>query len=664
MNEPMPASPLVSVIIPSYNHDRFLQEAIDSVLTQTNVALELIIVDDGSRDDSWARIERASANDARVRAFAQTNQGAHAAINAGLRASRGDYIAILNSDDRFHPGRLSQLVALAGEGYDFIATGLRLIDQASQPIPDAPWLDEYRRMRQAASQRGTWEALLERNFTVSTSNFFFSRALLDAIGPIRPLRYNMDWDWAIRAYLHAPDRFVWRDDLTLWDYRIHGANTILGGLPRSAIEANHVLYRALAKRYAVPGPALAGLRRHYKLVRQQQCHVVARERDTFWDAKLQEAHAGWSATRDAHDEAHARLGQTLTELGETRTTLAQTQVVVAQTQNALAQTQFELEAIRNSRSYRLGMTLTKPLRWWKDRHHRAAAPAQPAPVPAPVPAPTSATAANVPVVAGPPAPRYRKLALDRPAATPAAPRVAVHIHLHYTDLLDEMLDAVAHLPGPFDLFITTNQDAQALRDATHARFPGAQVWQCPNVGKDIGPFIDALQRHRLHEYELVLKLHGKKSRNQPSYMNAVRGLFGKDIQDGDDWRRKLVAPISGSTARVQAIYDAFEADPQLGMVGAARFICRAPDADASAYLALCARLGISQEILFFGGTMFWVRGAVLAPLVDAGLTQDDFDAAHQASVESSLEHQMERVFGGLTALARMEVGGVADLSAR
>ncbi|MFJ1300402.1 glycosyltransferase [Pseudomonadota bacterium AL_CKDN230030165-1A_HGKHYDSX7] len=645
----MPASPLVSVIIPSYNHDRFLQEAIDSVLTQTDIALELIIVDDGSRDDSWALIERASANDPRVRAFAQTNQGAHAAINAGLRAARGDYIAILNSDDRFHPGRLSQLVALAREGYDFIATGLRLIDQSSQPIPDAPWLDEYRRMRQAASQRGTWEALLERNFTVSTSNFFFSRALLQAIGPIRPLRYNMDWDWAIRAYLHAPDRFVWRDDLTLWDYRIHGANTILGGLPRSAIEANHVLYRALSKRYAVPAPALAGLRRHYKLIRQQQCHVVARERDASWEAKLQEAHAGWAATRDAHDEAHARLGQTLTELGETRTTLAQTQ-------NTLAQTRFELEAIRNSRSYRLGMTLTKPLRWWKDRQRPAAA----------TPSPTTAAAAPAaaPIVHGPPAPRYRTLSLNRPAAAPAAPRVAVHIHLHYADLLDEMLDAVAHLPGEFDLFITTNDDAQALRDATHARFPAAHVWQCPNLGKDIGPFIDALQRYRLHEYELVLKLHGKKSRNQPSYMNAVRGLFGKDIQDGDDWRRKLVAPISGSTARVQAIYDAFEADPQLGMVGAARFICRAPDADASAYQALCARLGISEEILFFGGTMFWLRGAVLKPLIDEGFTQNDFDAAHQASVESSLEHQMERVFGGLTALARMDVGGVADLSAR
>src|SRR3546814_4781073 len=47
-----------------------------------------------------------------------------------------------------------------------------------------------------------------------------------------------------------------------------------------------------------------------------------------------------------------------------------------------------------------------------------------------------------------------------------------------------------------------------------------------------------LNSHRLNEYDLVLKLHGKKSQNHPNYLAAVRGLFGKDIRDGDDWRRK------------------------------------------------------------------------------------------------------------------------------
>ncbi|MCC2596135.1 glycosyltransferase [Pusillimonas sp. MFBS29] len=669
MTTPTPSTPRVSVVIPSYNHERYLQDTMDSVLSQQGVDLELVIIDDGSRDGSWQLIQEAASRDSRVRPYAQANQGAHAAINAGLRACRGEFLAILNSDDRYQPGRLATLVALAqaGPGLDFIATGLRLINDASQPVIQAPWLDEYQRMRDTAREQGLWAALLERNFTVSTSNFFMRRSLYEALGPIRPLRYNMDWDYALRAYLQAPERFAWRDDLVLLDYRLHGSNTILGGLPVSAIEANHLLYRSLKQRYGVPGSALASLRRHYRLIRLQQVSKVAQERDTRWEAELQKAHAGWAATRDENDQVHARLGDTLTELGVARTGWGEARKDLGETRQELGLVRHELAQVLASRSYRIGRKVTAPVRWLKARLRKdepAVASSLASSASGAVPSEALVQGAAA-AAAGHPAPAYQPLALPDVVDMPAAerPRVAAHLHVHHLDLLDELLDAVGNLPTPFDLFVTTTNSLDTVQPQVLARFPGAQVWQPANQGKDVGPFVDALNRHRLDQYDLVLKLHGKKSQNHPNYLAAVRGLFGKDIRDGDDWRRKLIAPLAGSPRRVAQIYQAFANDAQLGMAGAARFICKAPDADPDAYAALCERLGVSDQILFFGGTMFWIRGAALAPFLGAGLTLDDFDDRHAASVEGTLEHGCERVFGALAAKAGGRLGGLDDLQA-
>ena len=94
----------VSVVIPSYNHAAYIREAVDSVLSQSLSDLELIVVDDGSQDESLDIL--AGYSDRRFHLYTQLNQGAHAAINRGLHAAAGDYLAILNSDDAYHPQRL------------------------------------------------------------------------------------------------------------------------------------------------------------------------------------------------------------------------------------------------------------------------------------------------------------------------------------------------------------------------------------------------------------------------------------------------------------------------------------------------------------------------------------------------------------------------------
>lgn len=623
----------IAVVIPSYNHGRFLKQTIESVLQEQAVALELIIIDDGSTDDSWAIITSFADKDPRVRAFQQENQGAHAAINRGLALATGEFLAILNSDDQYSAGRLATLVSLAEEqDLDFVATGLQLIDGEGAAINDHPWLAEYQRMVARADEDGVWAALLERNVTVSTSNFFMRHRLYEQLGPIRPYQYNMDWDYVLRAYLAAPTRFVWRHDLILWQYRLHGKNTILGGLPVSAIEANYLLLRSLKQHYGVPAAAVAGLRRHYKLIRQQQVTQVATARDTQWETELQKAHQGWKAMSEAHDVAHEQLGQTLTDLGAAREQTAAVQqrweqslAELGHSQEFLAQTQQQLAEVLVSRSYRWGSKLTAPLRWAKQKLRPPARSA-------------------VPVTA-------------TPAIEPTSFSIAVHLHVYYVDVLDELLEAVAQLPSA-KLFVSTPHEMAPIETAVQARFPDAVVWHCPNQGKDIGPFIDAIRRFNLPQYDLVFKLHSKKSHNAASYMQVIRDLFGQDIKDGEDWRRKLIAPLAGSTAQVQTVLNLFAAQPQIGMIGVEQFLCTAPDADTDAYNSVCERLGITQQPLFFGGTIFWIRGAVLQRFIDANFTLDDFNSAQQGAVENTLEHQVERVFGALVQSEGLTVQGI------
>lgn len=108
-------APLISVITPLYNASQTLDASVKSVLEQTHRNIELILIDDGSTDGSGAMCDGYAAQDARVRVIHQPNRGVSAARNAGLQAARGDYIAWLDSDDRYAPNMLETLLsALTG----------------------------------------------------------------------------------------------------------------------------------------------------------------------------------------------------------------------------------------------------------------------------------------------------------------------------------------------------------------------------------------------------------------------------------------------------------------------------------------------------------------------------------------------------------------------
>ena len=91
--------PKVSVIVPVYNAEKYLQECVDSILRQTLADLELILVDDGSTDSSPAICDRYAEQDARVQVIRQANAGLSAARNRGIEVAAGEWVAFVDSDD-------------------------------------------------------------------------------------------------------------------------------------------------------------------------------------------------------------------------------------------------------------------------------------------------------------------------------------------------------------------------------------------------------------------------------------------------------------------------------------------------------------------------------------------------------------------------------------
>ena len=97
---------LVSIIIPSYNYENFIIEAINSALSQSHSNIEIIVVDDGSTDETASIVRALAKNDERIFYIHQYNQGLSAARNTGVKRSKGEFIVFLDADDILHPEKI------------------------------------------------------------------------------------------------------------------------------------------------------------------------------------------------------------------------------------------------------------------------------------------------------------------------------------------------------------------------------------------------------------------------------------------------------------------------------------------------------------------------------------------------------------------------------
>ena len=104
---------MLTVIVPTYNAESYLSQAIGSLLNENKINLEILAINDGSTDNSLAVMQDFAARDSRVRVIDKANQGYGATCNLGIREAKGDWIAILEPDDWIEPGMYSDMLAFA-----------------------------------------------------------------------------------------------------------------------------------------------------------------------------------------------------------------------------------------------------------------------------------------------------------------------------------------------------------------------------------------------------------------------------------------------------------------------------------------------------------------------------------------------------------------------
>lgn len=218
----------VSVIIPAYNHERFVGAAIESVLGQTYQDFELIVINDGSTDRTGEVVQ--SYRDDRIVYRYQENQDAYNTINRGLDMVTGTYVAILNSDDVYFPGRLARLVQeqQATDAQCLFTDVVPISDDDEEfTDPDFGWNVWHQKNRSFYRECGDlYAAFLKGNFMVTTSNLFLTAAAAEKVGKFCSLRYLHDYDYIFRVMLAYPGKVRYLADDKLLYYRIHSGNTL------------------------------------------------------------------------------------------------------------------------------------------------------------------------------------------------------------------------------------------------------------------------------------------------------------------------------------------------------------------------------------------------------------------------------------------------------
>lgn len=230
----------ISVVIPTYNRADLLLQTLDSVWAQTRPADEIVVIDDGSTDDTRARLEPL-ADAHRLRYVYQTNAHLSAARNRGTRETSGDALLFLDSDDLLFSGALAALEAALTRNPDACLAYCR-----TQVIgPDGEIIEAQTR---GAEYDGlVWPHLLHGNFIRSAGSVLVRRNALEAAGPFdETLRGSEDWDeWLRVSETGKPFALVRR---VLFKYR-SGAPS-LSTDRRNTHETNRRVYEKLRERHA------------------------------------------------------------------------------------------------------------------------------------------------------------------------------------------------------------------------------------------------------------------------------------------------------------------------------------------------------------------------------------------------------------------------------
>ena len=222
----MSSRPLVSVIVPAYNHAEFIEEALGSVLLEGYPRLELVLIDDGSTDGTWERAcswrDRELGGDVQIRMERQENAGLTKTLNRLLESARGTYVAVLASDDRLLPGGIAARVDFleSHPAASAVFGDCRVIDEHGNVLGEhgVGFGDTNARKRLL---KDTAREIVE-HWSVPGPVLLFDREFMGAMGGYNEVLMVEDWDMYLRLAARNAIAYV---DVPVSEYRWHGANT-------------------------------------------------------------------------------------------------------------------------------------------------------------------------------------------------------------------------------------------------------------------------------------------------------------------------------------------------------------------------------------------------------------------------------------------------------
>lgn len=236
--------PLVSVIIIMYEHEKYINESINSIISQTYDNLEIIVVDDGSTDNGLLIVEK--AHDPRIITIRQKNQGPSSALNSGLRAAKGEFIALFSGDDIAALDHIEhQLEFIEGTESDLVFGLPQLIDEQGRSLLDEIFPAFFVENIHTYKTHHIFNRFFYSGNFLCAPSAFMKKAVFESVGYFkRGLIQLQDFDYWIRACKHSVQIRI-ADHRTIF-YRIRDNDMNLSSSnnwQRSDLENEYIMRR-------------------------------------------------------------------------------------------------------------------------------------------------------------------------------------------------------------------------------------------------------------------------------------------------------------------------------------------------------------------------------------------------------------------------------------
>jgi len=270
----------ISVIIPTYNRADFITETINSVLNQNYQNFEILIIDDGSTDNTKEIVS--NIKDKRIKYFYQSNTGVPAiGRNVGLREATGDFIAFLDSDDVWFPNKLSEQLAIFKKNTKLLAVSSNAEYLPHQKIKKKVFIKLF-------SYRYTLKDLLKSNRVINSS-LIMKREVIDYVGFLDEnydLRFVEDYDYWLRI-VEFRDKSIYVMKKPLIYYRIHNSNNFTIG----EVEFNKlkIIFQKYENKYSVFVKKVSAHRKYYDKVvdiREEYRKGILNKIDLFKNSEI------------------------------------------------------------------------------------------------------------------------------------------------------------------------------------------------------------------------------------------------------------------------------------------------------------------------------------------------------------------------------------------